>query len=256
VNDLNQRGRRTILFIHGWPLSGKIFEYQMNVLPKYDVRCVTIDLRGFGRSDKPWRGYTYDQMACDLNAVIVALNLRNITLCGFSMGGAIAARYLCNYGSRRVKNLILMGAAAPTFIKTSENPCGMPIEQVDAMISQIYSDRPAVFESFSKKCFHKAPSASFVDWFDGVGLASSGHGAIGGLVALRDEDLCEDLEEIRVPTAILHGVHDQVCDFGMAHIMRDCIKSSTLMPFNHSGHALFYDEKERCNQILLELLHQ
>jgi non-heme chloroperoxidase len=53
VEDVNPEGKKTILFIHGWPANHKMFEYQFNQLPKMGYRCVGIDCRGFGNSDKP-----------------------------------------------------------------------------------------------------------------------------------------------------------------------------------------------------------
>ncbi len=86
VEDLNPNGKDTIFFIHGWPLNHNIFEYQFNVLPKYGYRCISIDLRGFGDSDKPWNGYSYDRLSDDVRIIIETLGLKNIILVGFSMG--------------------------------------------------------------------------------------------------------------------------------------------------------------------------
>src|SRR5665647_3649135 len=92
VEDINPQGSKTILFIHGWPLNHKMFEYQFNVLPAMGYRCIAIDQRGFGSSDKPWEGYDLDRMADDVRCVIDALQLKNITLAGHSYGGAISIR--------------------------------------------------------------------------------------------------------------------------------------------------------------------
>ncbi len=90
VEDINPSGRKTLLFIHGWPLSYKQFEYQFNVLPAMGYRCIGLDWRGFGQSDKPYDGYNFDRLADDLHEVIEALHLEDITLLGHSTGGAIA----------------------------------------------------------------------------------------------------------------------------------------------------------------------
>jgi pimeloyl-ACP methyl ester carboxylesterase len=66
-----------IVFIHGWPVNHNTFEYQFTELPKHGYRCIGIDLRGFGESDKPWDGYNYDTMADDVKAVLDTLNLQN-----------------------------------------------------------------------------------------------------------------------------------------------------------------------------------
>ncbi len=57
-----------IVFLHGWPLSHEMFEYQINQFGN-DYRCIMIDRRGFGQSDKPWTGYDYDTLADDLQVV-------------------------------------------------------------------------------------------------------------------------------------------------------------------------------------------
>lgn len=149
VEDLNPDGQQTILFLHGWPLSHRAFEYQMNQLPKLGIRCVAMDLRGFGRSDKPFGGYGYDRMAEDVRQVISRLGLKDITLAGHSMGGAIAVRYMGLTGGADVSRLVLLGAAAPSFVKTPGFPYGFTKEQVTAWIKQCYKRRykkcPACF---------------------------------------------------------------------------------------------------------------
>lgn len=91
VYDLNPTAAETVFLVHGWPLSHRIFEYQETPLICKGYRVVEIDLRGFGSSDKPACGYTYDRMADDIYAVVRALNLQNFTLAGYSM----AARSSC-----------------------------------------------------------------------------------------------------------------------------------------------------------------
>src|SRR5512140_558636 len=77
-----------IVFIPGWPLGHEMFEYQFTQLSHRGYRCVGISMRGFGKSSKPWGEYSYDIFADDLQAVLLALDLTNVTLVGFSMGGA------------------------------------------------------------------------------------------------------------------------------------------------------------------------
>ena len=76
VEDVNPEGNKTILFIHGWPLNHKQYEYQFNVLPAMGYRCIGIDWRGFGNSDKPFTGYNYDRLADDIHAVIGTFQLK------------------------------------------------------------------------------------------------------------------------------------------------------------------------------------
>ena len=115
VQDINPTGEKTIVFIHGWPLDHRMFEYQINILPRYGFRCVTFDLRGFGMSDCPWDGYSYTRLAEDIRVITDKLNLNQFILVGFSMGGAIAIRYMSRYAGARVSKLALLAAAARTW---------------------------------------------------------------------------------------------------------------------------------------------
>ena len=59
VDDTGGPGRPVVL-IHGWPLSGESWSAQVGVLHAGGHRVITYDRRGFGRSDKPLTGYTFD----------------------------------------------------------------------------------------------------------------------------------------------------------------------------------------------------
>ena len=84
-------------------MNHNIFEYQFTELPKHGYRCIGIDLRGFGDSDKPWDGYNYDIMADDVKVVLDTLIL-DAALVGFSMGGAISIRYIVRHDGSHIKN--------------------------------------------------------------------------------------------------------------------------------------------------------
>lgn len=88
VEDVGPGHGKPILFIHGWPANHKMFEYQFDQLPKVGYRCIGVDLRGFGKSDRPWEGYSYNRLADDIRIVIDALKLEGVTLAGMSVGGA------------------------------------------------------------------------------------------------------------------------------------------------------------------------
>ena len=70
VYELNPNGKRTIVLVHGWPLSHEMFEYQIPALLNAGYRIVTMDLRGFGNSEVTSAGYNYNQFATDLYCVI------------------------------------------------------------------------------------------------------------------------------------------------------------------------------------------
>src|SRR5690606_345470 len=102
-----------VAFSHGWPLSSDSWEAQMLFLADHGFRVVAHDRRGHGRSSQPWDGNDMDHYADDLAAVIEALDLRDVTLVGFSTGGGEVARYIGRHGTSRVKKVALVGAVTP-----------------------------------------------------------------------------------------------------------------------------------------------
>lgn len=253
VEDVNPGSGKAILFLHGWPGDHQLFEYQFTQLPQMGYRCIGWDQRGFGKSDKPWGGYDYDRLADDVRAVIEALNLQNITLAGHSTGGAIAIRYMARHGGHGVAKLALLAAAAPSLIQRPYFPYGLKKEEVLTIIEGTYKDRPNMLRGFGDMFFFQHVTPAFSDWFFQLGLQAAGWATAAiANTWLYEEKLFYDLAQIHVPTLILHGVHDQVCRFPLAEAQRNGIKNAKLVPFQNSGHGLFYDERDKLNR---ELAH-
>src|SRR5206468_12898768 len=93
---------RPVVLIHGYPLSGRAWDKQVPVLLEHGRRVITYDRRGFGKSSQPTTGYDYDTFANDLHTLLEALDLRDATLVGHSMGTGEVTRYLGKFGSARV----------------------------------------------------------------------------------------------------------------------------------------------------------
>jgi non-heme chloroperoxidase len=245
VEDVNRKSRKTILFVHGWPASHKLFEYQFNILPAMGYRCIGMDLRGFGKSDKPWEGYSYDRLADDIRLIVEALGIQDFTLAGHSVGGAIVTRYMGRHNGYGVSKLALFAAAAPSFTVRPNFPYGLEMKDVNALIEQTYSDRPKMLAEFSNKFFYLTPTKPFSDWFFQLGLEAAGHSTASLLASLRDETLFSDIKKIQVPTLILHGKHDQVCLPPLASALHQGMRNSKLVWFEHSGHGLFWEEQTK-----------
>lgn len=251
VYDYNPRGKQTVFLIHGWPLSHKIYEYQINLLTDCDFRVVTVDLRGFGKSDTPVCGYTYNQMANDIFNVVQKFKLRNFILVGFSMGGAIALRYMNIYKSFGVCKLILLSAAAPCFVQHPDFPYGKTVQEVNSLIKLAETDRPQLCLNFSRQLFSSPHSNSVIDWFKDIALSASGIGTIKCGIALRDENGRKDLSCVHVPAFIIHGDKDKIVPNELAEIQHREICNSKLFTLSNSGHAITYDELEKFNSIFI-----
>lgn len=255
VEDLNPDGKHTILFIHGWPGNHNLFEYQFDQMPKMGYRCIGVDTRGFGNSDKPWTGYDYNTLADDIWHVINALKLQDITLAGHSTGGAIAIRYMARYNGYGVSKLALFAAAAPSLIKRPKFPYGLEKESVVQLIQQTNTDRPKMLRDFGDTFFFQHITQAFSDWFFQLGLQASGWATAAIANTWINEVLFSDMEAIMTPTLIIHGIHDRVVPFELGEIQNKSIQNAILLPFYYSGHATFYDEKDRFNEELEKFIN-
>jgi len=256
VEDLNDEGKKTILFLHGWPGSHKLFEYQFDQLSKMGYRCIGIDTRGFGNSDKPYSGYDYDTLADDVRRVIDTLGLHDITLAGHSTGGAIAIRYMARHKGYGVSKLALFAAAAPSLIKRPNFPYGLDKETVLQIIDGTNTDRPKMLQGFGDIFFYQQITEAFKEWFFQLGLQAAGWATAAIANTWLNEVLFSDLEAIKVPTLIIHGIHDKVVPFELGQVQEQNIRNSKLLPFEYSGHASFYDQREKFNEELVKFIEE
>lgn len=254
VEDLNPHCKKTILFLHGWPGSHKLFEYQFNKLPELGYRCIGLDTRGFGDSDKPFDGYDYNTLADDVRCVVEALGLKDFTLLGHSTGGAIAARYMGRHRGYGVSKLVLVAAAAPSLIKRPNFPYGADRDGIMQIIEDTYNDRPQMLRDFGNKFFFQHITQAFSDWFFQLGLQAAGWATAKIAQTWIREVLFDDLKAICVPTLIIQGIHDKIVPMKLSEIQHKMIQSSALLLFEFSGHASFYDEKDKFNKALVDFI--
>ena len=245
---------KPIVLIHGWPLSDEMFEYQYNALIKNNFRAIGITLRGFGKSDKPFGKYDYDIHAKDIETVLSTLEIKDAVLLGFSMGGSIAIRYVAKYNKAHVAKLILCGAAAPLWTQRADFKYNITKSAVDDLINLNDKDRPLLLSNFAKifSATETSLNHGIRNWLYGIGLSASSYATAQCLMALRDTDLRLDLEKISIPTLIMHGKKDKICNFNLAKQMKIGIKNSQLVVFNKSGHSLFLEEVSKFNAELIK----
>lgn len=240
---------KPIVLIHGWPLSDAMYEYQYQYLIEKGFRLIGITLRGFGKSDKPYGKYDYDVFADDIKVVLDKLNIKDATLGGFSMGGAISVRYVAKYNAAHVSRLALFGAAVPLWTQRTDFSIGLKKSQVDDLIALSRTNRPKLYEDFGKifAAAETSISPGLGQWLGAINMEASPYAATQCLIALRDTDLRGQLGAINIPVAIFHGVKDKICDFSLAEETKRGIKNSSIVRFENSGHGLFIEELEKFN---------
>jgi len=107
-----------VLFLHGFPEFWWAWHQVLPAVADAGYRAVAVDLRGYGASDKPPRGYDGYTLAADAIGLIRALGERSATLVGSGYGGMIAWTAAA-FHPRLVRRLVVVGAAHPLRLRTA-----------------------------------------------------------------------------------------------------------------------------------------
>lgn len=110
-----------ILMLHGEPSWSYLYRKMIPPIVAAGHRVIVPDLVGFGRSDKPTRreDYTYQRHVDWMLDLLLALDLRRITLVGQDWGGFIGLRLATRYEERFARII-----AANTDLPTGDTPPG------------------------------------------------------------------------------------------------------------------------------------
>jgi len=253
------RGRPVVL-IHGWPLTGDMFEYQTLALLEAGYRVITYDRRGFGQSGHPAFGYDYDTFADDLAAVLDALDVQGATLVGFSMGGGEIARYLTRHGGTRVAKVALVASVVPYLLKGDDNPDGVDKSVFDDMKVQIRKDRFDFLQTFAKQFYgvgliSKPVSQAFLDWTFVLALMASPKATIDCVDAFGTTDFRPDLRSFTMPTLIIHGTADATVPIAPSgRAAARGIPGAEFIEYDGEPHGLFATAPERLNADLIRFI--
>lgn len=252
---------KPVILIHGWPSSKEMWEYQLNDLVNAGNRVIKYDRRGFGKSSKTWNGYDYDTLTDDLNAIIEQLDLNDITLVGFSMGGGEAVRYLSRYGSDRVSRLVLISSVVPYLSKTNDNPDGVDPSVFADMMDQMKQDRIGFLDTFGKQFFgvnliSHPVSTPLLEYYRMLASHASARSTQQCALSFAQTDFREDVKSVTVPTLIIHGDADKTVPIeASSERTATMITGAQYLVYEGAPHGLFYTHRDQLNADLISFIN-
>ena len=261
INDAGGSGRPVVL-IHGWPLSADSWSDQLGPLQDAGYRVVTYDRRGFGKSEKTAAGYEYDTFADDLHDVLEGLQLQEVTLVGFSMGGGEVARYAKRHGTARLHSVVFAAAVPPYLMQSSENPEGpLDEETFTQMRGSLEQDREGFIEEFATGFFSVDGELTVTQEQrqEAVAMAkeSDQNAALSSMDAWARTDFRHDLQAIDVPTLVIHGDSDATVPLeGSGRRTHEAVAGSELEVIQDAPHGLNVSHAEAFNEALLSFLQR
>ena len=219
-----------------------------------EIRCITLDLRGHGRSEKPDHPYTQSMFADDVAALLDYLKIDEAYYCGVSLGGGIAMKSALNH-PEKVRGLVLVDTDARMPAETTEvlNKLGQAAEKgVDAYIKE-------AMETYFHPMFvkrHKDDVDVFVESMRTREWVAETFARVDQGYALEPYDIREELRNIRVPTLIIHGREDKIIPYEEAVLIHKEIKNSKLVPIPFASHLSAIERRDFFIDLLLYFVEE
>lgn len=243
---------RPIVFLAGWTLTSEVWAYQAADLSDRGFRCVAYDRRGHGRSDDPGRGYDYDTLADDLESVLRARGLTDVTVVAHSMAGGEIARYMTRHKSARVRNIVFLAPTTPFLTQTPDNPTGVPASAFEQGRKAWLRDFPQWLDDNAVPFVTPETSPAMIAWIKGIMKTCSMKAIIECNKAMVSTDFRRDLKAMKVPALVIHGDRDASAPLALTgKRTAELVPGATLKIYEGAPHGLFVTHIDRLNADLL-----
>lgn len=254
---------KPLVCIPGWSQTAAQWKHQLGGLSdKY--RVIAVDMRGHGESDKPDNGYTIQRLAKDVQDLLVARNLTDVTLMGHSMGSSVIWSYWQLWGKDRLSKLIFvdqmpMITADPKWSAQEKEDSGAifdPTSLYDTINALAGPDGAKTTEGFIGGMFTKAYSRSEVEWVVKQNLKMPREYAAALLYNHATQDWRKVIPRVSLPTLVVGGRVSVVPWKSQAWIARQ-VAGSKIEIFEESeggNHFMFMENPDKFNRIVRDFI--
>ena len=242
------KGANNVLFVHGYSSTWQVWSRVMKNLPK-DFGAIALDVRGSGDSDKPETGHTIEQMSEDVYQFTQALDLKDFTMVGHSMGGVITMKFALEH-PELLKSIVMVNPAPADGLE-------MPAEEMQQSMSIFKSgDREVIAELWRTLGFAsdaQMEQAIVDEMVEDVLKASEPFldQAMADMGSLRIGDR---LSEIDLPALMIHGDRDNGVPLTESIKSFELISGCSLQVFYGCGHYPQLEIQEDFTRLLISFV--
>jgi len=240
-----------LVLVHGIMMDHSVWEHQVSAFSDTH-RVVCVDLRGFGASTTTNPETSFEDHGDDLLSIIEALGLRDVTLVGWSMGGAIA-QVMAARNDGKVKHFVLVDTT-PQLLASDDFPHALPGEaaqQLGGLLAQDFAQGCAAF------CGMIAPEDETVAArLTKIAAATDVGVAMAAFMTSGGRNQLEELAHITTPTTVICGRNDAICLPAANDVMAEAIPgcSTGVHWIDDAGHAPFLTRPQAFNTVLRSVL--
>ncbi|MGB7999016.1 MAG: alpha/beta hydrolase [Anaerobacillus sp.] len=242
-----------VIFLHGVWMSSQFFKKQLPYF-RQKYRAISLDLRGHGQSSHVHSGHTVANYARDLKCFIEKLQLKEVTLVGWSMGAFVIWEYLHQFGEDNVKGTVIVDELASDFKWPDFEIGAFDLPALSGMMRELQTDQAGLLKGFIPLMFKEELPRSELDWMleETTKLPPSIASAI-----LFDQSIIDCrpyLNLINVPTLLCFGREEKLIPVAAGEHLNRELPNSKIELFEDSCHCPFLEESERFNQVVDEFI--
>ena len=251
-----------VVLIHGWLLSHRAWEGQVAEIVEAGYRCISYDRRGFGLSSATWDAYDYSSLTNDLRSLILQLDLKDVILCGFSMGGGEVVRYFSDYGNDRIAKVALISSIVPLVLKKEDNPDGVDESDLNGIMDALRTNRLGFLKAFARNYYNfetqkERMSEAQLDYDFSIASHASPRATLKCAEAWAFTDFREELKNVTVPTLIVHGDADQIVPIKSASDQAaKGISTNEYKVLKDAPHGLNITHRKELNELPLQFFRK
>jgi pimeloyl-ACP methyl ester carboxylesterase len=246
-----------MVFLHGWSLGKEAFAKQRRALSDR-FRVIVPDMRGHGNSKRFEKGDGIDTLASDLERLLVALDVSDVILVGWSMGALVAWQTAEGPQRGRIRGIVTIDMVPRVLNGGSWEHglrAGTHLYDIDIDLSKMHDDWRAFTHAYVPMVFACGKAIERRELIEDM-LDLVGDNDLESMTnlwrALVHADFVDTVQRLKVPTLITYGALSQIYAEEAAAWMNEHIPNSRRARFAESGHAPHLEEPQRFNQVLAE----
>jgi pimeloyl-ACP methyl ester carboxylesterase len=242
-----------LLLIMGYRLNSSAWPATFIEQLARQFNVITLDNRGTGLSDKPVEGYAIANMARDVRGVLDELAIAEVSMLGYSMGGAIAQEFVRQF-PERVSRLILCATlaggpqaayASSSVVSVMRDLDGLSPEQAARRIWKV---------TYAPDYLERHRSLAEDQMLREIARPTPLHATDLQFQSFAEFDGSEALAAIRCPTLVLTGDRDQLIPPQNSLMMSTLIPNATLAVIPGGGHRVLWEATEICVDLITRFL--
>jgi pimeloyl-ACP methyl ester carboxylesterase len=249
----NGSAERTVILIHGWGMSLRMWDGNLPALLQAGYRVVALDHRGCGQSDKDFDDMSISAIAGDVTALVQTLGLSRVALNGWSLGGAVAVEAAASPDTRCAA-LVLTCGATPAYLQKPDYPHGGTEEALAETLEAMAADRANFLRGLSEGVCARETSEATIQWMWQIFMDASPLAA-RSLAELGPLDQRSTLASLQLPILSFVGGCDQIVDPAVCRSVADYHDNTQIVEFEAAGHAPQLEEPAGYQEALTAFLN-